>query len=369
MALQCIISGTVSGSDIIPALHGPVSSLLHHGDLNIKALAVQALVALNRYREEENKEEALLMWEQIHNVVNMARKVNGKSKESKDERGEQLELAFLNAARSFHGQGHFPSDKYVCTVFEVDHNNMSSSLTVIAFQHIRQALHGQWSDGTVSALYEWIAKQHESLPQSLPLQLETSRLLGKLQAYGYPPDTRSIQILWQHLTTHLKSKNANRRLFAVQALKALLPFEWYSEEKFAQHDLRLDEGTMESILRLLGDVDPSIRKQALVLLHQIDHSIIEGHVSSLRGALSDERRANQRTQLVIRTLESLSLLLPQRDSSTGKYISDICSLIFSVSDVDSQQIIAQVVSDWENSESPRFLANPLIIKLPRRYHR
>lgn len=362
-ALRSIIKKTPSGSDCVPALYGPVSSLITHEDDGIKALAIEALFVLNSYREEEEDQGvARVTYERVRDVVFGSVKRNGKQKarlsgkagSKKDTEG--LKRSLIKVARTALTQQVISMDEFITTLVSLDDSQSSMWMKTYIAKNLTQQILiqvPQVSAAGFETIGEFITLGCKDFLEDNPLFLEIASLLGIMRSSSAEIDLkRLIATVWQITTSHLQSRNANRRILALTVLDALLPFEWQS----ADSDIRLSEENMQSLMSLLSDADATIRLRCLRLFGKIDTGIISAHLDALRTAVEEGSKSQEEfTSLSIRICETIKCLCDTRKGETFStlYSTTIASLLefSSMSGYLNDRLVEKIDQDFQQESA------------------
>lgn len=359
MALRSIVQGVPAGPDCVPALYGPVTDLLDDDDSTIKALSVEALVTLSSYREDEDHSEARATFKRLQSIASVSNATGVKGKAglspSKSNKSDRMHQALLKAMRIYKEAGAISVDEAAELLLSAVTKDASQWLATTAMRDLRLlagSMGGHPAKG--SEMTGWCQVMLASHPHSMAVQLEGARLIGVLHQNSQSPLEAPIRQLWEEITRHLSSKNANRKLLAVHALHALLPLQWASPSpEDTAKGVVLDEAHMQQLLDLLSDSDSSTRVAVLRLLGSIDDVILEGHIQSLKTALADPKRGEDQEQLRQRIAEvfGVQLRLPASSLDSERYASAIFSLCTSsTSERFHYSIFAVILSDLQQGE-------------------
>lgn len=354
-ALRSISSGTPSGPDVVPALYGPVFSLLSHEDENIQSLAIEALVKLDSYRQEEEDEGvAKATWERIHDVVTAELKRHGKSKAGsfRDTRGEGLQRALLKAAGYALSHQALSVEDYIDVLLHAGGQEASLWLDLavvrdlqVTVSRCQDILRPEVADKIAS----WINEKVHKREAHLSFLLAASDLCGSLSKTGTSGlKDKSARSIWALSGGHLLARNANRKALALRVLDAMLPFGWASPK--SADDIHLDEKGMAALMDMLKDGDAMIRLLTLQLFDKIDVSMLQGHLNALQAAIDGGDRREEVEELITRSAEVLGILCQriQSDSLATLYAPRLATMLLSkeMDAVLSEQIVSRVVADW-----------------------
>jgi len=251
-ALRSIISGVPSGPDIFPALYGPVSLLCHHTEEGIQRLALDALGKIQTYIELDES-IASATWERTRGILSSYRK-------KKDGRAIASESLARSLLRSI-GRAMELKVVGVDTACEAamdlhrEHPSPGIALACLDLCIVMIKKHGG-KDETLSMAKKATAEACLQYKDSYSTLLSGTKLLGMLSNVD-TSDEPEIRAVWTLIKSHLMSRNANRKLLALSALEAFLPYSWHSALNEAT--IKLDKTEMDSLMGMLGDRDESVR--------------------------------------------------------------------------------------------------------------
>ena len=253
-ALQSISIGVPAGPDIFPALYGPVSQLCHHPDEGIQRLALDALGKIKSYADQDDG-VARAVWERARAVL---------SSFSKSRRGvgasEALPRALLRAVKRAM-EDKVVADEAACEAGMALFALQSSPALALSCLELCGdiVLRGACGAATVERVQSATVDICQTYPSSFSMLLSAARLLGKLCVLDAAMEPSQVQSVWALIRTHLNAKNANRKLMALSALQAFLPFSWPAAGNAA--GIELDEVEMGKLMAMLSDSDESVRMQ------------------------------------------------------------------------------------------------------------
>lgn len=254
LALRSIINGLPSGSDIFPALYGPISLLCDNADEGIQSLALGALAKVFSYIEYDEG-LARATWERSRVILERnakARTLFG---------GTALPKALLRAARQAHQYQIISNGKYVEICFRMANEKHSPYVSMLALQSVVDIAREASMDlALVEEIRSIATRVCLDSPDDYALLLSLFQLIGRLAPEGWQRSRfEGLPAVWGLIREHLSAKNANRKVLALEALAAFLPFRWFDVDNIA--GIQLSEMEMGLVMDMLGDRDDNVRLQ------------------------------------------------------------------------------------------------------------